>query len=70
MCLRPAHLVVQVEEVLQARERLARGLSGGNVGIWQGDAVALGQREHELRLQRALYVKVQLRLGQAGDESL
>jgi hypothetical protein len=65
-----AYLVVQVQEILQACEALAGRAGGGGIWVRQRDAVALGQREHELRLQRALYMQVQFSLGQAGDEGL
>ncbi|MNH27218.1 hypothetical protein D3C79_873210 [compost metagenome] len=55
--------VIQIEELLQVVEgiRLAQGF---DVVPWQGNLVALGQGEQQLRLQRAFQVQVQFCLGQ------
>ena len=58
--------VIDVQKTLQ----IAEGVSGAHrvhVGIWQAHAIALGQGEHQLRLQRAFDVQVQLRFGQGAQ---
>ncbi len=60
-------LVIEVEEVLQIAEVIG-GLQGGDAVVPQGDAVAPGELEHQLRLEAALDVDVQLGLRDAGDE--
>ncbi len=58
--------VVQVEEALQ----VAEGVGGAgflDAGPGQGDAVARGQGEHQLRFQGALDVQVQFGLGQGAQ---
>ncbi|MCY1442898.1 hypothetical protein D9M71_592870 [compost metagenome] len=58
--------IVEIEEFLQVVEGvgLAQGL---DVGPGQHDAVAFGEGEQQLRLQRAFEVQVQFRLGQRVD---
>ncbi len=54
--------VVEVEERLQVG-KLVRGADFVDRGIGQGDRVLLREREHQLGLERALDVQVQLDLG-------
>ncbi len=61
-------LIVEVEEALEVVEPVGRPHLLDR-GVGEGDAVPFGQREHQLRLQRALDVEMQLGLGQAGDET-
>src|SRR3546814_18553555 len=61
-------LVVEVEKILQAGESIGRA-QRLDVGVGQGNAVALSEGEHHLRLQRAFDVQVKLRLRQAGATS-
>ena len=60
--------VVEVEEGLEVGEDV--GLPHGfDVGVGQVDAVAVGQGEHHLRLERAFDVEVELGLGQLEHEA-
>ena len=55
----------------QERGQVPEGVPGAQLrgrGVRQGDAVARGEPELQLRLQGALEVQVQLRLGQPVDE--
>ncbi len=61
--------VVDVEERLQVFEDIGP-TEGVHVGVGQRHAVAAGQLEGELRLERALNVHVQLRLGKAPYEGV
>jgi len=61
--------VIDVEERLQVGEHI-RAPEGLDRVIWQGDAVAPGQLEHERRLQGALDVQVQFGLGDGVDEGI
>jgi hypothetical protein len=59
--------VVDVEKALQVGEGVGRA-QGLHAGVGQRHAVALGQREDHLRLQRALDVDVQLGLGHGAQQ--
>jgi hypothetical protein len=59
--------VVDVEKRLQARELISLPQLL-DTGVGQHDAVLPGQWKGQLRLQRALDVQVQFRLGQAANE--
>ena len=58
--------VVDVEERLQVGEHVGARCTASDVGVRQRDAVAPGELEHQLGLERALDVEVQLGLGQHG----
>ena len=60
-------LVVDVQEVLQARKRIG-GAQGRDIVEGNGQPVSPGQREHHLRLEAALDMHMQLGLRQPGDE--
>ncbi|MND73926.1 hypothetical protein D3C80_655120 [compost metagenome] len=55
--------VIKVEEFLQVVEGVGCP-QGFDIAPWQGDLVAFGQGEQQLRLQRTLQVQVQFSLGQ------
>ena len=59
-------LVVEVEEILQVGEGIGAA-QRLDMSIGEADVVALGEREHQLRLQAALDMDVQLRLRQPRD---
>ncbi|PAV68560.1 hypothetical protein WR25_12060 [Diploscapter pachys] len=61
--------IIDVEEILQVGKGIGRAHRLHRC-IGDRDTVALGQREHQLGLQTALDVQVQLGLGQGGDEIL
>ena len=56
-------LVIQVEKLLQVVEGVSLA-QGFDIAPRQGDLVAFGQGEQQLRLQRAFQVQVQFCLGQ------
>ena len=60
-------LIVDVEKILQVRERVGRShlLHGSERDI---DLVLPAEREHQLGLQRAFDMQMQLRLGNAANE--
>jgi len=60
-------LIVNVEKVLQLPE-LIGAAQCLNRPEWQGDAVAPREREHQLGLEAALDVDVQLAFRQAADQ--
>ena len=55
-------LVVQVQEILQAIELIGRA-DGLDIGIRQGNSIALRQVKHHFRLETTLDVDVQFGLG-------
>ena len=59
--------VVDVEEALQVGERVGRA-QRLDARVGQRDAVALGQREDQLGLERAFDVDVQLGLGHRAQQ--
>ncbi len=59
--------VVDVQKILQVVEHVGPA-QGVHVRVSHGDAVALGQRKHQLGLQRALNVHVQLGLGHLAQQ--
>ena len=59
-------LVIEVEEILQVGEGIGAPQRLDAV-IGQPHIVAPGEREHQLRLQAAFDMNMQLRLRQAGD---
>ena len=68
----PQHVcpgIIDVEKILQ----IAKGIGRTDIlhaGIGNGDAVALGQREHEFRLQTAFDMQMKFSLGQGADEAV
>ena len=62
-----ATLVVDVEERLEVAEPVG-GMDLVDVLERQRQPVSGGEAEHHVRLQRALYVDMQLRLGKTGDQ--
>src|SRR3546814_6953096 len=60
-------LVVEVEKILQDGESIGRA-QRLDVGVGQGNAVALREGEHHVRLQRAFDVQEKHRLRQARSE--
>jgi len=61
--------VVEIEKGLQA-VKLIGGSQARHVGPGQGHPVALAKGKHQLGLQGALDMQVQLQLGQAGNKVL
>ncbi len=61
--------VVEIEELLQVAE-VVGAAQCFDVIPGQGDLVALGQTEHQFRLQRALQVQVEFGLGQVVEPVL
>src|ERR1700730_8662506 len=61
--------IVEVEEILQVAEPISLP-HGVDPRIRQADAVAARQRKHQLRLQAALDVNVQLAFGEPRNQSV
>ncbi len=59
--------IVEIQEFLKVAEVIG-GAHVVDAVVGQVQAVAPGQRHHQFRLERALYVQVQFGLRQAGDE--
>lgn len=62
-------LIIDIEKVLQPREAVG-GANLIDARERDRDLIALGQCEHQLRLEAALDMKMELSLGQASDEAV
>ena len=60
--------VINIQKILQIREVVSRS-HVLHRSIGNSDAIAFGEREHELRLKAAFDMQVKLGLGQSDDEA-